>query len=169
MLLIKGLEWQVQKAAWAIDESTSEPTNCARGFLLRKPFVKFIGEKWNCSGALPGQCQPPVRVSGCFSSHHICSSTFQVIKLAYSLIFNVRISASKEISLLVCILWQLGEAGNMLDISSGKLRTQESFFFRKQIVSFRFDVKYPEGCLLFPSLPSMKHREGATNLSWDSS
>lgn len=76
---------------------------CLRDFLLRKLFVKVIGEKLNCSGALPGQCQPPVEVSGHFSSHHICSSTFQVIKLAYSLLFNVRISVLKEISLSVCL------------------------------------------------------------------
>lgn len=134
----------------------------------KKTLYEIHWKEWNSSGVLPGQHQPPVMVSDHFSSHHISSSTFQVIKCAYSLLFKVRISVLKEVSLSVCILWQLWEAGNMLDISSGKLRTQGSYSFRKQIVSFRFDVKYPEGCLLFPSLPSKKHREGATNLSWGS-
>lgn len=49
----------------------------------------------------------------------------------------------------------------MLGISSGNLRSQDSHSFRKQIVSFRFGVKYPGGCLLFPLLPSKKHREGS--------
>ncbi|KAI1241464.1 hypothetical protein IHE44_0004937, partial [Lamprotornis superbus] len=85
-----SLEWQVQEATWTVDERNSKPTNCVRDFLLKKLFVKFIGEKLNSSGALPGQSQP-----------------------------------------------SLQEAGNMLDISSGKLRTEGSYSFRKQIVSFR--------------------------------
>lgn len=85
--------------------------------------------------------------------------------LLASLLFNVRISALKEISLSACILWQL----QRLEMCLTYLGTRGSYSFRKQIVSFRFDVKYPEGCLLFPSLPSKKQREGATNLSWGSS
>lgn len=130
---------------------------------MRMLEAKFIGEKWNYSVVLPIWHYPSACVFGDLSSHYVCLPAFQLIRLANCLLCTVRLPVQKEISLLICILWQPQEAGDKLDKQSGKTKIRHINFFRRQIEILRFDVKHLEECGLFLQLQSHCHAHRNSN------